>query len=255
MKNINESREVNRKKQVLFKNKNGNVILTIAVQAPKGGSGKSTTSLQLASYFSVEYKKKVIVVDKDEQGTSITFYNTYKNSENGVPFTVVTELTKELIGDAEVIIWDYKPTWDQDVPAMAVVIPFVPAPESIAPTIKQVNASYEAGKKVLMFANMVEMEHSRTATQKKVLAIMDKNNAPYVIKRQAYPTCYMLGTTLYDESTSLPYIDKARNEFKQVIIELFKLFDGGRESDYFNTNIVDEVKENFGNQIAFSVDN
>ncbi len=65
---------------------------TIAVAAAKGGSGKSTTTINLAEYFSQDLNLETVIIDIDQQANSSSFYEDIDKIEE---HNILTLLQKE----------------------------------------------------------------------------------------------------------------------------------------------------------------
>jgi len=113
----------------------------IAVCNQKGGSGKTTLSMQLAGTLA-RRKNKVLVVDADPQGTA-TRWAASADDENPFPASViglsaanekVHREVKKFVGDYDFIVIDCPPAADSPVPQSALLIadlalvPIIPSP-------------------------------------------------------------------------------------------------------------------------------
>ncbi|ECI2728802.1 ParA family protein [Salmonella enterica] len=217
-------------------------IIKISVNSPKGGVGKSTSSLILAYFFAKIANKNVIIVERDPQGTCSLFYQGALKKDKAV-FKVVKELSKEDIETANVIIWDHRPEWDMDVLGDIVVVPYQANGESIFPTVKAINEFNKMGKKVLAFANKTKPRLS--ALEKNVINTFfpERENHKTIIvpERQAYPNAYIKSTTVFDEDCGIPFADKAKDEFYEVIQGILDLYTGKRESDKIEPSKIAEI--------------
>lgn len=121
-------------------------IITVVNQ--KGGSGKTTVSMQLAGTIAYK-KKKVLVVDADPQGTAIRWAAS-ASDDSTFPAAVIglsnaTEKVhrevKKFIEDYDFIIIDCPPAADSPIPQSALLIadlalvPILPSPLDIWATV------------------------------------------------------------------------------------------------------------------------
>ena len=78
----------------------------ISVWTPKGGVGKTTTTLHLADCISQELGLKVLVYDVDDQ---LSLYDTVKDEEANFDFEVTDQFPEDE-PDCDVFIMDFRPS-------------------------------------------------------------------------------------------------------------------------------------------------
>ncbi len=79
---------------------------TIMVLNAKGGCGKSTISTNLASYFAVERKQKVVIVDFDPQGSSMAWLKARGDREPLIQGLPAWEKNVRIPKSVDVVILD-----------------------------------------------------------------------------------------------------------------------------------------------------
>lgn len=217
-------------------------IIKISVNSPKGGVGKSTASLIIADFFAREANKKVIIVEKDPQGTCSMFYQSALIKEKAT-FKVVKDLTLEDLNDVNVLVWDHRPEWDMEVYGDIVVVPYLANGESIYPTIKAINEFNKMGKKVIAFANRVKPR--MTSLEKNVISTFfperEDHKTIVVPERQAYPNAYIKASTIMDPDCGIMFADKARDEFYEVIYAILDLATGKRKSEIIQEQNLSDI--------------
>lgn len=189
----------------------------IAVCNQKGGSGKTTLSMQLAGTLAKK-KKKVLVVDADPQGTA-TRWAASAEDENPFPASVVGlsaasekvhREVKKFINDYDFIIIDCPPAADSPVPQSALLIadlalvPIIPSPldlwasVGIRKTIENVSEINET----LTARLVVNQCQPRTNLAKETLEILPDFGIPvcknYLRQRTAYRQSAVFGQIVQD---------------------------------------------------------
>ncbi|HDY89250.1 MAG TPA: hypothetical protein ENH82_14180 [bacterium] len=87
--------------------------MVIAVVSVKGGTGKSTVTLNLAGTLSSEYKR-ILVVDADPQGSIAKWSEIRKQEEPAVliePSPVVDKKIRKLTKQYDIVLFDSPPTF------------------------------------------------------------------------------------------------------------------------------------------------
>ena len=98
---------------------------------PKGGQGKSMISINLAA-AAVEIGLKPIVIDRDEQGTSMLYYQA-----GNLPFPVLPNYPKNA-PDVDLVLVDHMAN-DRDIPAPPLlVIPVMPKRSQYAAYVEEI---------------------------------------------------------------------------------------------------------------------
>jgi len=190
-------------------------IITVANQ--KGGSGKTTLSMQLAGTLA-RRKRRVLVVDADTQGTATRWAASASEEERPFPASVaglaaaggkVHREVKKYMGDYDFIFIDCPPAVDSPVPQSALLIadlalvPILPSPADIwaGRGIKQLIENVEDFNESLatrLVANMVQ----QTALGREAIGILADFGLPLARTQLGHRTAYresaVLGGTVHD---------------------------------------------------------
>ena len=190
-------------------------IITLANQ--KGGSGKTTLSMQLAGTF-VRRGWRVLVVDADTQGTATRWAASAVQDEKPFPAHVaglaiaggkVHREVKKYMGDYDFIIIDCPPAVDSPVPQSAlmiadlVLIPIIPSPADIwaGRGIKQLIENvqdFNENLKPRLVANMVQ----HTSLGKNAIDVLSDFGMPLAETQLGHRTAYresaIYGGTVHD---------------------------------------------------------
>lgn len=189
----------------------------IAVCNQKGGSGKTTVSMQLAGTLA-RRKNKVLVVDADPQGTA-TRWAASADDEHPFPASVISlsaasekvhREVKKFVGDYDFIIIDCPPAADSPVPQSALLIadlalvPIIPSPldlwasVGIRKVIENVGDINETMKSRLV----VNQCQPKTNLAKETLEILPEFGIKvcknYLRQRTAYRQSAVFGQTVQD---------------------------------------------------------
>jgi len=189
----------------------------IAVCNQKGGSGKTTLSMQLAGTIA-RRKNKVLVVDADPQGTA-TRWAASDDDENPFPASVVGlsaasekvhREVKKFVGDYDFIVIDCPPAADSPVPQSALLIadlalvPIIPSPLDLWASvgIRQVIENVSDINENLTARLVVNQCQPKTNLAKEALEVLPEFGIPvcknYLRQRTAYRQSAVFGQTVQD---------------------------------------------------------
>ncbi|MDQ3713883.1 MAG: AAA family ATPase [Acidobacteriota bacterium] len=189
----------------------------IAVCNQKGGSGKTTLSMQLAGTIA-RRKNKVLVVDADPQGTA-TRWAASADDENPFPASVVGlsaasekvhREVKKFVGDYDFIVIDCPPAADSPVPQSALLIadlalvPIIPSPLDLWASvgIRQVIENVSDINENLTARLVVNQCQPKTNLAKEALEVLPEFGIPvcknYLRQRTAYRQSAVFGQTVQD---------------------------------------------------------
>ncbi len=189
----------------------------IAVCNQKGGSGKTTLSMQLAGTLA-RRKNKVLVVDADPQGTA-TRWAASADDENPFPASViglsaanekVHREVKKFVGDYDFIVIDCPPAADSPVPQSALLIadlalvPIIPSPLDLWASvgIRQVIENVSDINETLKARLVVNQCQPKTNLAKDTLEVLPEFGIPvcknYLRQRTAYRQSAVFGQTVQD---------------------------------------------------------
>lgn len=189
----------------------------LAVVNQKGGSGKTTLSMQLAGALARRHHK-VLVVDADPQGTA-TRWAASAEDETPFPASVVGlsaasakvhREVKKLVDDYDYIIIDCPPAADSPVPQSALLIaelalvPLIPSPLDMwaAVGIRQVIENVSDLNEDLQARLIINQCQPHTTLAQQTLEILPefgiKLAKSYVRHRQVYRQSAVFGQTVHD---------------------------------------------------------
>jgi chromosome partitioning protein len=189
----------------------------IAVCNQKGGSGKTTLSMQLAGTLA-RRKNKVLVVDADPQGTA-TRWAASADDENPFPASViglsaasekVHREVKKFVADYDFIVIDCPPAADSPVPQSALLIadlalvPIIPSPLDLWASvgIRQVIENVSDINETLIARLVVNQCQPKTNLAKDTLEVLPEFGIPvcknYLRQRTAYRQSAVFGQTVQD---------------------------------------------------------
>jgi len=189
----------------------------IAVCNQKGGSGKTTVSMQLAGTLARK-KNKVLVVDADPQGTA-TRWAASASDENPFPASViglsaanekVHREVKKFVGDYDFIVIDCPPAANSPVPQSALLIadlalvPIIPSPLDLWASvgIRKVIENVGDINETLKSRLVVNQCQPKTNLAKETLEILPEFGIMvcknYLRQRTAYRQSAVFGQTVQD---------------------------------------------------------
>ena len=189
----------------------------ISVVNQKGGSGKTTVSMQLAGALACR-GNKVLVVDADPQGTA-TRWAASADDEKPFPASVVslsaagTKVHREVrkfVDDYHYIIIDCPPAADSPVPQSALLIadlalvPIIPSPLDMwaAVAIRQVIENVGDINEDLQARLVLNQCQPNTTLAKEALEVLPEFGidlcGTYIHQRQVYRQSAVFGQTVHD---------------------------------------------------------
>lgn len=210
-------------------------VITVANQ--KGGSGKTTVSMNLAAALS-HRGYKVLVVDADKQNSAVLWSG---NNENGFPAIVVNLAENKnihnevvrLAKDYHFIIIDCPPAADSLVSVRVmpvsdlVLVPLVPAPIDMWATtaLKLAIDQAQAVNPALQARIVMNRCQMRTRLTREVIEIANEIGIPVlstlIRQRIAFSEMPGAGATIYDYKNSTPdaliEIETLANEVLQTL--------------------------------------
>ena len=212
----------------------------IAVANQKGGSGKTTVSMQLAGTIA-RRGNKVLVVDADLQGTA-TRWAASAEDDHPFPASVVGlsaasakvhREVKKFIDDYNYIIIDCPPAADSPVPQSAlliadlVLVPLIPSPLDMwaAVGIRQVIANVSdlnEGLKARLVLNQCQPNTTLTQETLEVLPEFGIELAKAQLRhRQVYRQSAVFGQTVHDfggkASAAIEEMETLTNEVFEIL--------------------------------------
>lgn len=213
-------------------------IITVVNQ--KGGSGKTTTSMQLGGTIARK-GKKVLIVDADPQNTAIRWS---ASADDSTPFPAsVTGLhssgkkihqeIRKFVDDYDYIIVDCPPSIESDVPQSALlisdlaIIPVIPSPADLWATVgikKMIDlvSPLNENLKVLILMNMCQSQITLNNDVGEALKDLDLPIAKTQIgQRTAFRKSAILGQTVHslgsEASKAIEEIDAFTKEVLAVL--------------------------------------
>ena len=213
-------------------------IITVCNQ--KGGSGKTTLSMQLAGALA-RRKNKVLVVDADPQGTATRWAATAED-EHPFPASVVglsaasTKVHREVkkfVDDYQYIIIDCPPAADSPVPQSALLIadlalvPIIPSPLDMwaAIGIRHVIENVSDINEDLKARLVVNQCQPNTSLAKEALEVLPEFGIDmcrtYIHQRQIYRQAAVYGQTVHDlGSRAAPAVEEIEALTDEVLAVL-----------------------------------
>jgi chromosome partitioning protein len=214
----------------------------IAVVNQKGGSGKTTVSMQLAGAIA-RRGKKVLVVDADPQGTA-TRWAASADDDNPFPASVVglsaanTKVhreAKKFIDDYDCIIIDCPPAADSPVPQSALMIadialvPIIPSPLDMwaAVGIRQVIQNVGDLNESLQARLVLNQCQPKTTLTQESLEILPEFGIALadsqIQHRQVYRQSAVYGQTVHDMASKAASAIKEIDALTGEVCDLIRL--------------------------------
>jgi chromosome partitioning protein len=192
----------------------------IAAVNQKGGSGKTTVSMQLAGALA-RRDKKILVVDADPQGTAIRWA---ASADDEAPFPAsvvglsaanakVHREVKKFVGDYDFIIIDCPPAADSLVPQSALliadlaVVPIIPSPLDMwaAVAIREVISNVKDLNEDLKARLVINQCQPNTSLAQEAQEVLPEFGIDvcqtYIGHRQVYRQSAVFGQTVHDFGT------------------------------------------------------
>ncbi len=215
-------------------------IITVCNQ--KGGSGKTTLSMQLAGTLAKK-KNRVLVVDADPQGTATRWA---ASAEDDKPFPAsviglsaanekVHREVKKFIEDYDFIVIDCPPAADSPVPQSALLIadlalvPVIPSPLDLwaAVGIRKVIENVGVINESLKSRLVVNQCQPNTNLAKDALEVLPEFGINvcknYLRQRTAYRQSAVFGQTVHDFGSKAK---EATEEIEALTKEILKILKG-----------------------------
>ena len=211
----------------------------ITVFNQKGGSGKSTLSIQLAGAV-VKRGYSCLLIDMDPQGTSSRWASSAPEN-SPFPASVMSlapmegKMHREVrnyIDKFDIIIIDCPPALDSAAPSSAMLIsdlaliPVVPTPVDMwaAVAAKRLVTTARVNNETLLARVVPNMVQASTSLAKELMDVMGEDEEFPMTKatlgsRSAFRECQLLGTTVHN----VPRARKAIDEVEALTSELLDL--------------------------------
>lgn len=196
------------------------MMFSCSVWSPKGGCGKSTIALALASFFASEdTSRKVLLVDADAQQSARTWEARAKQCGHMLPFDVSASDARA--DRYDVVVYDHAPGLNGAPLKGVVLMPVLPSFFDAASTIRGEADLRSKGQRVMLLPNRVE---TNSAADVSFLA-QGFTGRPYIKKRKAaYQATVARGLTLYGaDKSGIRGLKEARAEFERVVDGLIDL--------------------------------
>ena len=183
-------------------------MLTVSIWNPKGGQGKSTVAINLAA-AAVSTGLTAMVIDRDEQGTSMLYYQA-----GNLPFDVVGAFPAEA-PDVDLVILDHM-AQDRRVPEPhRLVMPVVPKRSQYAAYVYALQNAAEQGKHIITV--VINGDFRRTDERRVTLAL--KNEGALEIRASGvFGRADAEYRTIFDPALDRAYrINERRAEFLALL--------------------------------------
>jgi len=171
--------------------------IEISVINYKGGSAKTTLSINLAGYFAVQHKSKVLVVDLDPQQGSTMLATKAANKGNPLPFDVLKDNKKK--ADYDFVIYDHPPTNQIRNLSPFVLVPTILDANSFAPTLKTISDLRQTESEYMLVPFRVEQNKDQQMLLKDLTekAESQDKKQPSVKQRAVYQRAANLSVSVY----------------------------------------------------------
>lgn len=212
-------------------------IITVCNQ--KGGSGKTTLTMQLAGTLA-KRKNKVLVVDADPQGTA-TRWAASADDDNPFPASVVGlsaanekvhREVRKLIDDYDFVIIDCPPAADSPVPQSALLIadlalvPVIPSPLDLWASvgIRKIIENVSEINETLKARLVVNQCQPRTNLAQETFTVLSEFGIPvcdnYLRQRTVYRQSAVFGQTVHDFGAKASDASEEVKDLTQEILSI-----------------------------------
>lgn len=179
-------------------------MIKLDVHNPKGGSGKTTLALNLAAAFA-QQGARVLVVDKDPQGSALTFGRIADKAGRELPFAVSTVAAAGF----DVYLFDHAPGLVDRHGGRVTVMPTLLDSQSYMVFKRGCALAQEEGRVVVP----VGMRYRQDRSEQRLIA--SSLQAPLIRDRAVYSNAYGRGETVF--SSTQPYANHAQAEILAVV--------------------------------------
>ncbi len=208
----------------------------------KGGSGKTTVSVNLAGAVGL-LKKKVLLVDMDEQGTSTRWVA--QSTDSSCFLATPTNLAqmggnfykalRDQIDIYDLIVIDCPPAITSPVPSAALLIsdlailPVVPSPADLWAVLaaKDLAKNVQVKNPSLKARVLINMAQRQTSLARDAAAVLEEDQEIPPFKtmfglRAAYRESQLLGATVH----KVPRSKEAIGEVDGLVTEILEIYEG-----------------------------
>ena len=175
---------------------------------PKGGQGKSMVSINLAA-AAVEIGLKPIVIDRDEQGTSMLYHQA-----GNLPFEVLTDYPQSA-PDVDLVLVDHMAN-DRDIPRPPLlVMPVIPKRSQYAAYVEALRHAEDADKRII---TVVINGDLRREQERNVVLALRQRGAFEVRASGIFSRADNEYRTIFDPALNGAYaVRDRRNEFFAIL--------------------------------------
>ena len=175
---------------------------------PKGGQGKSMVSINLAA-AAVEIGLKPIVIDRDEQGTSMLYHQA-----GNLPFEVLPDYPKAS-PDVDLVLIDHMAN-DRDMPRpVLLVMPVMPKRSQYAAYVEALKYAEKTDKRIITIVTNGDM---RRIQERNVVLALKQRGAFEVRASGVFSRADNEYRTIFDPSMNTAYaIKDRRHEFSAIL--------------------------------------
>lgn len=186
----------------------GQPVKTVSVWNPKGGQGKSMVAINLAA-AAVELGLRPVVIDRDEQGTSVL----YRQAGN-LPFDVLPDYPRAA-PDVDLVLVDHMAN-DRDIPRPPLlVMPVIPKRSQYAAYVEALKQAEGAGKRII---TVVTNGDRRREAERAVVLALRQRGAFEIRASGIFSRADNDYRTIYDPALNGAYgVRERRNEFAAIL--------------------------------------
>lgn len=179
-------------------------MIKLDVHNPKGGSGKTTLALNLAVAFA-QQGARVLLVDRDPQGSALTFARIAEKAGRELPFVVSSAAASGF----DVYLFDHAPGLVERYASRLVVMPTLLDSQSFLVYKRGRAFAEEEGRVVIPVA----MRYRQDRSEQRLIA--SSLQAPLIRDRAVYSNAYGRGETVF--SSTRAYANHAQAEILAVV--------------------------------------